>query len=268
MAVSVFVEGNEDLWIIDIVRGTSSRITFNTGPDVTPLWSPDGQQIAFWSVPYAGDGGGLFIQAADGTGEAERLTTSEIVQIPEAFSPDGTQLVFRHNQTGNEGLHILSLDDERSSEPFIDGTFFEGAAAISPNGRWIAYHSNESGQLEVYVRPFPNVDDGKWQVSRAGGQFPQWGSDGSELYFRAAEAMLVVGVQTDDMFSAGTPEGLFTGPYWTSDLTSSTYVVSPDGQRFLMLRLTGSNDQASGQTPLVAVDNWFEELNRLSPPAQ
>ena len=260
---------NPDLWIIDLMRGTSGRITFNPGEDRAPLWTPNGEQVAFWSARGNQEESGLYRQAADGTGQAEQLTSSVTQQHPETFSPDGSQLVFRETGTGGDDLYILALDDEGASRPLMQGAFFEGAAAISPNGRWIAYHSDESGELNIYVRPFPNVGDAKWQISIDGGMYPRWGPEGGELFYRNGIEMLAVSVEGEDTFSAETPEALFTASYWGPDNVSSTYDISPDGQRFMMLKeFTVSEQQASDQTVLVAVENWFEELRRLAPPQE
>ena len=270
LAVSVDDGLNEDLWIIDLTRGSSSRATFNPGDDFAPLWMPDGEQLAFWSVEASEDGSGIFRQAANGTGQPERLTASASVNAPEAFSPDGSLLVFRETGTGANDLYVVSSDGEGDSQPLVHGAFFEGAAAISPSGRWIAYHSNESGRGEIYVRPFPNADEGKWQVSIDGGLFPRWGLDGTELFFRNDNAVLKVNVEGEDAFSVGTPEVLFRGTYWINNIVSSTYDISRDGQRFLMMKVAApdSQEQASDETVLVAVENWFEELNRLAPPTE
>ena len=144
--------------------------------------------------------------------------------------------------------------------------FDEDQSAISPDGRWIAYQSNETGPGEIYVRPFPNFEDGgKWQISRDGGGNPFWGPDSNELFYRGGDRVIAVSVETEPIFSAGTPRVLFEGNYVALGPDFPGYGVSPDGQRFLMMKLVGSSGQESELNQFVIVENWFEELNRLTP---
>ncbi len=133
---------------------------------------------------------------------------------------------------------------------------------ISPDGNWIAYTSNESGRDEVYVRPFPNVEEGKWQISRDGGTEPFWHPKGQELFYRNGRALEVVSIKTEPNFTAGSPEVLFTGRY-TSGLPVTNYDISPDGQRFLMIKEAEEEEGQQGQINVVL--SWFEELKRLVP---
>ena len=178
-------------------------------------------------------------------------------QIPSSFLPDGSQLIY-YTQGGPviSDLYALSMDGEHTSE-LILGTeeFDEEVADVSPDGRWLVYHSNESGQDEVYVRPYPNIDEGKWQVSRDGGQNPVWGPDGRELFYRSLNMLMVVSIEDQPSFLPGLPEELFS---WSrANGTGVTYDVSPDGQRFLLNR-AGDTEEAASQ--IIVVQNWFEEL--------
>jgi len=155
---------------------------------------------------------------------------------------------------------VLSMEGERTSQPLFQSQFNQIKGMISPDGRWIAYESNESGR-QIYVRPFPNVEEGKWQISRDGGQEPVWAPRGQELFYRNGEAMMVVGFTTEPSFTTGSPVVLFTGKYRTSE-TGVNYDVSPDGKRFLMMK---EGDLAEGQAQINVVLNWFEELKRLVP---
>ncbi len=162
-------------------------------------------------------------------------------------------------------LHVLSMEDERVSQPLFQSQFREARAMISPDGHWIAYESDESGRFEVYVRPFPNVEEGKWQISRDGGIEPVWAPRGQELFYRNGEAMMVVGIKTEPTLTAGSPVVLFTGRYTSSRGDRAgifSYDISPDGQRFLMMKET---DEDEGQGQINVVLNWFEELKRLVP---
>jgi len=208
----------------------------------------------------------LFWKAADGTGTVERLAESANARAPEAFSPDGTTLVFweSHPQTGFD-LGMLSMNAEGISKPLLVTEFTEGNPQVSPDGLWLAYHSDESGQWEIYVRPFPGVDEGRWQISRDGGSRPIWGPDGRELFYLSRGGQLTaVPIQAGSSFTFGNPEVVFEGPYLASGLFRQTYDISPDGKRFLMIK-EGSPDAEAGPTQVIVVQNWLEELKRLVP---
>ena len=168
------------VWTIDLRRNTPAQITFES-TDGFPLWTPDGQRIVFTSLR---EGGGLFWKAADGTGRVERFADGTTGQQAQSFSPDGKKLVFveRSLETSND-LYLLSVEDERASKPLLHESFSENYASISPDGRWMTYSSNESGDNQVYVRPFPNVDDGRWVVSSGRGSRPVWGPQRQELFY-------------------------------------------------------------------------------------
>jgi serine/threonine-protein kinase len=269
--LAVTIQGNDqDVFILDLVRGTSSRLTFDPANDQRPVWTPDGQQVVFYS-PRAE--GGIYRRAANGTGQAERLTTSQGQQQPEFFSSEET-LVFRDANRGQAfgwDLRTLSLGGEPASQSLLETDYMEGFSALSPDGRWIAYVSNETGETEVYVRPFPDVDDGKWQISTNGGGEPLWGPDGRELFYLIGnnpgeDEVYVVSVTADPVFSPGAPELLFRGEYGFGG--SPNWDISSDGQRFLMMKVEEQAEQESGETALIVVNNWFEELNRLAPAAE
>jgi len=167
------------------------RLTFDPAAEWFPIWTPDGQRVAFGS-PEAP----LSWKAADGTGEVETLVESSR-QMPMAFSPDGTALVFNDWNSSGFDLGLLSLEGERTSTLLMETEFTERNAALSPDGRWIAYESDESGQYEVYVRPFPDVNGGRWQVSSGGGAWPLWSPDGQELFYAGSEGMMAVPIETE-----------------------------------------------------------------------
>ncbi|MFQ5924347.1 MAG: hypothetical protein ACE5M4_16045, partial [Anaerolineales bacterium] len=258
--------GNTDLWIYELGREKLTRLTFDPAADWFPLWTPDGLRVVFGSSRDGGEGN-LFWKAADGTGQVERLTTSPNRQASYSFSPDGKRLVFLEgNPKTSADLGVLLMEGEPTPQPLLQTQFNETRAAISPDGRWIAYRSDESGRFEVYVRPFPNVEEGKWQISRDGGASPLWGPEGRELFYRsgeAMEAMMVVTIETEPTFTARSPEVLFTGRYYTG--LGRQYDISPDGQRFLMMKKGGQTEETSARPELIVVQNWFEELKRLVP---
>lgn len=174
---------------------------------------------------------------ADGSGGLERLATSEQTQVPKSWSGDGRLLAFHEVSPGTlRDIWVLSLSD-RKARPFIQTPFTEGAPSFSPDGRWMAYLSDESGRPEIYVQPYPGPG-GKWQISTDGGTEPLWARNGRELFYRSDRRMLAVAVTTGSSFSAAKPTVLFEGDYEASvfPLTGTAYDVTPDGQRFLMVK--------------------------------
>jgi len=249
-------EGEGQIWLYDISRDALSRLTFEGPSNVDPVWTPDGKRITF-----KGKGNRLFWQSADGGGSAEELTTGKLDQnnIPSAWSPDGQELAFLEGGGGVvRNVWILPLRD-RTPHVFVASPAYESAPSFSPDGRWIAYTSNESGRTEIYVRPYPGPG-GKWQISTGGGIEPVWSPKGHELFYRDGQKMMAVDYTAQPTFSAGKPKMLFQGPYTPTPRSTSDYDVSPDGQRFLMLRAA---EQVPGQINVVL--NWFEELKQKVP---
>lgn len=158
---------DNDIWILDLARQTLARLTVDPGIDQYPVWTPDGRRIIY-SSSRAGSAT-MFWQPADGTGTAEQLSSSTSGQFPISISPDGARLIFRENPSST-GFDVMMLTlAQRQTEPLIRTTFQENNGQVSPDGRWLAYESNESGRYEIYVRPFPNVNSGRWPISAAGG---------------------------------------------------------------------------------------------------
>ena len=204
----------------------------------------------------------LFWQAADGSGGVERLATSDYLSVPSSFSPDGQLLAFQDNnpETGRD-IWVLRLSDHKA-QPFLRTPYEDTAPKFSPDGKWLAYSSNESGRREIYVQPYPGPG-GKWQISTDGGQEPVWNPKGGELFYRSGSKIMAVEVNAKSGFSAGRPRMLFEGPYLPTGASFPYYDVSPDGQRFLMLKPVES--QASAPTQINVVLNWFEELKQKVP---
>ena len=256
---------NTDVMVYDLERETPTRLTFDPGPDRSPLWTLDGQRVVFAS---ARDGRmNVYAKGADGTGPVERVTTRDTDQWPSSWSADGHTLVVTDHAGAQWDVHVIALGAENRTEGLIETEFVETYPDVSPDGRWIAYMSGESGQMEVYVRPFPNVDDGRWQISRDGGFEPVWAPSGRELFFREGNTrdMMVVAVETEPTLSPGNPEVLFEAPYRTgSPRRARPWDVAQDG-RFLMIKERASGEEAGASSDIVVVENWFEELNQRVP---
>jgi Tol biopolymer transport system component len=259
-----------DISVWDLARETLTRMTFDPGTDQYPVWTPDSRRLLWGSGPI-GTQSNVFWQAADGTGSAEQLTKSTSSSVPYAVSPDGSRVVLREG-INTYDLAVLLLGDNRRTEPLIHTAFSELNAEISPDGRWLAYESNESGQREVYVRPFPNVSGGRWQVSQGGGTRPLWARNGQELFYMTTSGVDVtlmnVRVESGAAWSAGTPTKLFSGRFLfgeTGPGEGRTYDVAPDGRRFLMIKEAGGSEQIAAPTNLIVVQNWFDELKHLVP---
>jgi hypothetical protein len=204
----------------------------------------------------------IYSQAADGSGTVDRVTTSTSQQALGSFAPDGRSLVFQEI-SARTAVMLLRFEPAPHVEPLLQTAFASVAADLSPDGRWIAYYSNESGQNEVFVRPFPKVDAARFQISAGGGSRPAWSKDGKELfYFDATTAMMAAPVQTKPTFSAGKPTKLFDGPWYNVQATRP-YDVSRDGQKFLMIK--NASDPSSTPPTMTVILNWLEELKARVP---
>ena len=255
--VAVTVRGAEDtdVWIWHLTDETLTRLTFDAPVDQYPLWTPDGERVVFRSDR---EGGGVFWKAADGTGAAERLLVDASVLAPWTWSADG-RLIFDHlGGQGGRHISVLTVEGEPGAEVLLDTEFNEDRAAISPGGHWIAYSSDETGQYEVYVRPFPDVDDGQWQVSTSGGFQPVWSPNGRELFYRSSGNLMVTPIETEPTFASGTPEFLLSTSGYTNRRSPRFYDISPDGRLFLLTR--GTADDSSTQPQIVVIQNWHQEL--------
>jgi serine/threonine protein kinase/Tol biopolymer transport system component len=262
VAVSI-TEQETQVWLYDISRETLTRLTFGGNVNNNPSWTPDGKRIAFESSKEGPLN--IFWQLADGSGGLQRLTTSEDVQVPHSWSPDGQVLAYAE-ATSTSGYHIWMLRmSDRKAQPFHRTQFDEAVPRFSPDGRWLAYVSNESGHSEIYVQPYPGPG-GKWQISTEGGREPVWNRNGRELFYRSGDKMMAVEITTQPNFIVGKPRMLFEGRYRPTPATSPNYDVSPDGQRFLMLKPVEQEQAAPTQINVVL--NWFEELKEKVPPGK
>lgn len=242
--------GNLDLWIHDLERGTASRFTFDAGNDGGPMWTPDGAYVIFTSAKEGSVS--LLRKAASGTGATEVLLSSESNILAGDMAPDGKHLLYMTN--GGEtswDIWALALDGSGETFPLLQSEFVEVRPTFSPDGAWFAYNSNESGKQEVYVRQFPGPG-GQWQLSTDGGSEPMWSADGHEIFYIDSGRNLVsVPVTTTDTLEAGLPEMLFDPPIFPVT-QRERYVVTRDGERFLMLSTTSG----VSVRPTTVVLNW------------
>ncbi len=262
VAVALSSANNRDIWIMDVARGTSTRLTFDPGNDDFPAWSPDGKTIAF-SSNRAGQMD-LYSKPADGSGEEKLLLKTDEPKTNAQWSKDGRFLTFTSFKK-EEDIWALPVSGETKAAEakpvsLLQTQFPETDAKLSPDGRWLAYASLESGSIEVYVRPFtPDAPAGtgaKWLVSKGGGRRPRWSPDGKQLFYVAlAVQMMAVDIDTSKGFQSGTPRRLFPTPPLT---LSSGWDLSPDGKKFLFVGTPGT-----GRTiPFTVVLNWAAGLKK------
>ncbi len=272
VALEIYGGGKSDIWIWDLARETMTRLTFNESSSA-PLWTLDGRRIAYFSV--SGDKPGVYWKAADGTGGDEMLGSApDRALMPWSWSRDGkTMALFEAPGGMNWDIGSLSMEGDHKRKPLLQEKYIELQPKISPDGKWMAYMSSESGSNEIYVRPFPDVNKGRWQVSTSGGDSPLWSPDGRELFYRNGDLVVAVAVETEPSFKCGKPMSLFQGKYQPLSLQDAhQWDISPDGSRFLMMKPSASTGAApaipaaSGLRPKInIVLNWTEELKQRVP---
>lgn len=246
------IDSNWDLWLIDTARGVRTRLTSDPALDVYAVWSPDGSRIAFTS---ARKGGGIFTKSLTGTGQEDALLENG---VPTDWSSDGRFLLYTP-YTKQGDLWALPMGGSDKPFPVAQSTFSERDGQFSPDGKWIAYASDESGRSEIYVQPFPGPGD-KTQVSTTGGAQVRWRADGKELFYVALDARLMaVPIQlpsTGQTIAAGRPVPLFTTHIGGAlpIASGAQYAVARDGQRFLM------NTQTEDTPPISVILNWHSGL--------
>jgi Tol biopolymer transport system component/DNA-binding winged helix-turn-helix (wHTH) protein len=251
------------LWIIDLERETRTPLTFGDSVNLTPHWSPDGEKIYYYTP-----GSRIFSKAADGTGSPTLINQNDIASTIMAISPDGKHFVVADRLNNESDLYVFSADGEAFPQPLVVTEHDEDRADISPDGGLIAYESNESGRNEIYVRTFPNPEGGRWRVSTAGGVDPRWNPNGRELFFRGEQSntIFAADVITEPSFSSGEPRMVAAGQNTPG---GNDYAVSADGERFLQFRRVGSeldsDESGTKDARLAIVENWFEELKKITP---
>jgi Tol biopolymer transport system component len=265
LAIGLLTEAGGNIWVKQLPAGPLSRVTFDSQPSERPRWLPGGRAISF--VALRGGDIELHRVNADGTGGEQVLARNPGLIFEGAASPDGRWIVVRiHGGLGFQGRQILGYraGDTTAVPLVVSPGFDEDAFRLSPDGRWIAYESNETGRREVYVRRFPNTNEGKWQASTDGGYAPLWARSGRELFFVDAQRrMTVVPFTPGAATPIGAPRVLFTLPadlyLWENDYYTP-FDISPDGQRFLMARQIQAT--STEQALLIVVEHWFTELKR------
>ncbi len=241
-------QGNLDVWMVDLNRALPTRFTFEKTADGNPVWSPDNSRVVFRGLRN-GDGD-LFVRAANGTANEELLLKSSESKTPTDWSRNGSLLYTVTNSKTKNDVWVLPMEGEKKPRPFLVTDFNESGARFSPDGRFVAYQSNESGNDEVYVRSFPD-GGGKWQVSKGGGAVPAWSRDGKQLFYSWLARLFAVDVTTAPAFQSGEPRTVYTM------LDGGEWDVAPDG-RFLVVQSSAQNAAA----PIKVVLNWQAGLKK------
>jgi len=253
LAIEVHELGS-DIWVYDLARGAFTRLTAD-GSSNRPLWSPDGKTLFFSSLENGERG--IFERGVDGGGERRLVLSTE--GALDSISPDGRHAILGVGKLATKGdLLIIPLNEPDQSYVFLDGVFNEWGAAFAPNGKSIAYVSDASGQYEIYVARFPDIDR-KIQVSNGGGEEPVWSPGGDKLYYRNGDKWMAAPVQADQELSFGVPYLVFEGPFF--NVWGRSYAVAPDTGRFVVIG--GQMEEAPVQITVVL--NWFEELKAKVP---
>jgi serine/threonine-protein kinase len=254
LAVIIASGREQNLWIKELDRGPLSKLTFGDSASSRPSWSSDGRSVVY----VGGVAGKLYQKRADGTGKDSVLANFGKNNWGEAsYSRDGAWLILRSFNAGSiRDIYAQRTNGDTALRTLVATPVDEYAPALSPDGHWLAYVSMESGAPEVYVRPFPNTSDGKYQISLKGGSEPVWAHSGRELFFvNAANQLIAAEVTTSPRFSVGKQQVLFPVGLFTRDANHSAYAVAPDDRRFVMVQ---GITLASGE--LVMVENWLQVL--------
>ena len=264
LAVDVLEASGKDMWIYDWQRDTMTRVTF-TGKENRPAWSPDGRYIAFNAV-----GEGMSVTRSDGSGKPQSLTQSKNSQVPWSFSPDGKRLAFFESGPGTGfDLWTVPLESDGAGlrpgkpEVFLQTPADERYPSFSPDGRWIAYSSDESGTRQVYVRAFPDKG-GKWQISNSDGQLPMWSRNGRELFFETLDRHIMVAgyAVKGDSFVADKPRMWSEKQLGTSAGAANNVGLAPDGKRIVALMPVNTAEAQKAQNHVTFLMNFFDEVRR------
>jgi Tol biopolymer transport system component len=265
IAVEVYDSSGSDIYVYDPRRNNMSHLTFG-GSNVAPVWTPDDRYIVFQ------DAGGMGWIRSDGGGAPQSLTKSKNLQFPWSFSPDGKRLGFLEAGKTGYDLLFLPLDIDSNGirpgkpDPFLNSDAGERSPTFSPDGRWIAYSSNESGTFEVYVRAFPDKG-GKWQISSGGANYPFWSRTGHELIYETVDARIMSASYSveNSSFKAETPRPWSPRPIVNLVNSVKNFDLAPDGKRIAALLPTETEGDANLQSHVIFLLNFFDELERRVP---
>jgi serine/threonine-protein kinase len=260
---SLMADASKSIWVKRLDRGPLSRLTFERGSSDRVEWLPGGRRVSYAFIRDSSPAE-LWSRPADGTGQAQLELRVEEGVYSGIWSPDGRWLVVRTGGLdGTRDIQVLRVGVDSVPRMLLGGPYDERAPDLSPDGRWLAYVSNESGRDEVYVRPFPNVDGGKWQVSRNGGSEPLWAHSGRELFYRRFRSALVaVSVSGGTVFELLGERALFPDTY-EFDLNNRRYDVTRDDRRFVFIRWVVNDSTA--ERHLTLVENWLSQLTGRVP---
>ncbi len=259
VAVEVIAVGGTHIWIVDFETGIGSQLTFERSDNHFPTWTADGQTVVFQR-----DGEALYKKAADGSGEEELVFQSENSDPrPTDVSPDGVLAFYEvTGEAGGRDIWTLQLEDG-SASAFLATPTNESMAMFSPDGQWLAYVSDQSGQSEVYVRPYPQGS--QRLISDGGGTAPIWSRNGQELYYRSPSGnLMAVPIQTSPSFAPGRLRELFPVAGFLTSSNAAAYDIDVSGERFIMVSVEQTPDGASSQQINIVL-NWFEELKERVP---
>jgi serine/threonine-protein kinase len=271
LALEIHDGKRSDIWVYDVEGDTLTRLTFAGESNSYPVWTPDGQRIVYTSQEKGGSQN-LWWLRADGSGDTQRITQSQSIQHARSWRPDGKVLAFRqYNTSTSWDIMTVAIEGNEKSgwkpgepQPFANSVVYEMEPAFSPDGRWLAYASSESGSFEVYVRAFPGPS-GKWQISNGGGNFPKWSNNGKELFYRTPDNKITVVTYTaaGDSFHADKPQPWSPGQFpdhWLGVIMYN-FDPHPDGKRFVVLKVPDT-ERNTAVNKVNMVLNWFEELKQ------
>jgi Tol biopolymer transport system component len=252
-----------DIWVYEWQRDTMTRLTFGPATSTYPIWSPDGRYILYQAP------GGIFWTRSDGSGKPQPLTQSKNLQLPWSFTPDGKRLAFyEFNPEASRDIWTVAVENDGTGlragkpEPFLQTPFDQRHPSFSPDGRWLAYASNESGSYQVYVRAFPDKG-GKWQISNGGGVYPVWSRNGHDLFFRTEDSQIMVAGYTvnGESFVADKPR-VWSEKKIANVGLQANYDLAPDGKRIVALMRVETAEGQKAQNHVIFLENFFDEVRR------
>jgi serine/threonine-protein kinase len=264
LALTMLRDANWDIWVYDLERQVMTRLTFDKGADTEQIWSPDGRDLIFTSTRSGPDS--LFRKPSDGSGQEVQVAKLDTPMWASTWRPDGSEVGFMTTEPGFD-IGVIAPGSKDKPQMVAKSQFSETDPMFSYDGRWIAYSSNESGQIEIYVQSYP-AGGGRWQVSDGGGAFPRWSANGKELFYRSRDGIMAVPIDTSGgTLKTGSPRALFTGAFRgglsgisIAGQTFADYDVTRDGQRFVMFP-TGSTTETARAGLVTVVSSWFDDLS-------